>query len=127
MRQFLAGWGMIFISALCDSLTAFIVKRRFNELGPMDLGSVAAVVGYGLTFLRSPLVVFALVIFFLAPALWFVALNRIDLSVGYPALVGFHLLFICFLGVLFLGEPMTARKLFAVVMILASIVLLYMR
>lgn len=124
MKNFLLSWGLIILSALCDSYAAFIVKMKFNELGPMDFSSFSNFFRYLLEFVKSPVLLTAALTFVAAPFLWFVALNRIDLSVGYPGLVGFHLIFIMTFGIFFLAEPVTARKLLGVLLVGASFYLL---
>ena len=120
MKNFLLSWGLIILSALCDSYAAFIVKMKFNELGPMDFSSASNFFRYLFEFVKSPVLLTAAVTFVVAPLLWFVALNRIDLSVGYPGLVGFHLVFIMTFGIFFLGEALTIPKLLGVLLVCAS-------
>jgi len=120
MSQFLGSWGLVIISALLDSYAALIVKIKFNELGPLDYSSVGGFLRYIGAFIRSPLLISAVAAFVTAPALWFLALNKLDLSVGYPALVGFHLLFIMVFGLFLLGEPITAGKLIGAGLVLIS-------
>ena len=118
-------WGLIILSALFDSYAAFVVKWKFNELGPMDYKSTATVFSYLFKFIQSPLLITAIVTFCLAPGLWFFALNRVQLSVGYPTLVGFHLIFILIFGILFLGEPLTQTKTVGVFFIFLSLYFLF--
>ena len=124
-KGFFVSWGLIILSALCDSYAAFIVKLKFNELGPVDFGSMASAWSYFLRLARSPLFLSALGTFFLAPALWFLALNRVQLSVGYPTLVGFHLIFIFIFGIFFLGEALTAQKATGVALVFLSLYFLF--
>lgn len=125
MKGFILSWGLIIVSALCDSYAAFIVKVKFNELGPIDFSSLRNFMRYFWEFVKSPLLLTAAITFIVAPVLWFLALNRIDLSVGYPGLVGFHLVFIITFGLFFLGEPMTARKWAGIVLVAISFWFLY--
>lgn len=125
MKNFFLSWGLIILSALFDSYAAFIVKLKFNELGPVDFSSVRNFVAYLFEFVKSPILITAVITFVVAPFLWFLALNRIDLTIGYPGLVGFHLVFIMVLGILFLGEPLTFRKLMGVVLVGLSFCFLY--
>ena len=119
-KVFLFGWAFIVLSALFDSYASFIVKMKFNDLGAIDLHSFRNTMRYLSAFFRSPLLLTAMMTFVLAPALWFLALNRVDLSAGYPTLVGFHLLFILIFGIFFLGEPLTLRKGVGVTLVLLS-------
>ncbi len=125
MKDFLLSWGLIILSALCDSYAAFIVKMKFNELGHIDFSSTQNFIRYILEFVKSPVLLTAVITFLVAPFLWFLALNRIDLSVGYPGLVGFHLVFIMTFGIFFLGEPITVRKMIGVFLVVVSFYFLH--
>ncbi len=125
MKTFMSSWGLIVLSAFLDSYAAFIVKTKFNDLGKINYNSASAVLEYLLNFVRSPLLVTAIIAFVSAPGLWFLALNRIDLSVGYPILVGFHLIFILIFGVSFLGEPFDVNKLIGTFFIFFSLYFFY--
>ncbi len=117
----LGGWLLIICSALFDSYAAFIVKMKFNELGPMPLHSFSAFMEYMLKFLKNPLLATALVTFVAAPGLWFLALNRVNLSVGYPTLVAFHLLFVLIFGLCCLGEVLTVNRMIGIALIALSL------
>ena len=120
MKNFGLGWGLIIFSALFDSYAAFIVKMKFNELGHFDFSSGEKFLNYVSVFMKSPILVTAVLAFVTAPFLWFLALNRIDLSVGYPVLVGFHLVFIMLFGIFLLGEALTVSKMIGVLLVMVS-------
>ncbi len=113
----LSGWLLIILSALFDSYAAFIVKMKFNELGPIPFHSLPVFVEYLIKFIKNPLLVTALITFLAAPGLWFLALNRVNLSVGYPTLVAFHLFFVLVFGVGFLGESLTFHRIAGIALI----------
>lgn len=125
MKAFLVTYGLIFCSALFDSYAAFIVKTKFNELGHLDLTSARSFFNYIFNLLKSPLLLSAVVAFVAAPGLWFLALNRLDLSVGYPILVGFHLLFVLIFGIFLLNETMSVNKMIGTGLILLSLYFFY--
>jgi len=120
MKEFMSTWGLVLLSAFFDSYAAFIVKSRFNELGKMSFDSFSSVFGYLSKFIYDPFLFSAMVAFVLAPGFWFIALNRLDLSVAYPILVGIHLLLVFILGVWFLGESITLNKIIGTILILSS-------
>lgn len=124
-KNYFVSLALIIISALFDSYAAFVVKWKFNELGSMDFSSFSNVMSYLLKLAQSPLFLTGLATFLLAPGIWFFALNRVDLSVGYPTLVGFHLIFVLIFGVFFLGEAFTLKKGLSVGLILFSLYLLF--
>lgn len=125
MKAFIITYGLIFFSALFDSYAAFIVKTKFNELGHLDMSSFKSFFTYIFTLLKSPLLLSAVVAFVAAPGLWFLALNRLDLSIGYPVLVGFHLLFVMVFGVLLLNEGMSMNKLIGTFFVVVSLYFFY--
>ena len=118
-------WLLIALSALFDSYAAFVVKSKFNELGPIDFSSLGQVASYLHAFVRSPQLLSAVMAFVAAPALWFFALNRMNLSVGYPALVAFHLLFVLFFGIFFLAEHISLKRGIGILLVLVSLYFLH--
>jgi multidrug transporter EmrE-like cation transporter len=120
-KEFFFSWGMVFLSALFDSYAAYIVKTQFNKLGKLDFGSFKSAIEYISTFVQNPILISAVVTFAAAPAMWFVALNRLDLSVAYPILVGFHLVFVLVFGVFLLEEGMTTYKAIGCALVLLSL------
>ena len=125
LKTFFLSWGLVFFSALLDSYAAYVVKTKFNELGAIEYHSFSGFVDYIMKFVRSPWLLTALVAFVTAPALWFLALSKIDLSIAYPVLVGFHLLFILVFAIGMIGERMTVYKLIGTVLVLSSLYFFY--
>ncbi len=125
MKYFFSTWGLIILSALLDSYAAYIVKTKFNQMGHIDFSSFSAFFNYMWTFIKSPILLSALVAFVSAPGLWFLALNRIDLSIGYPILVVFHLFFVLVFGVFLLDEGFTMNKAIGTLFIFVSLYFFY--
>lgn len=125
MIQSKIAYVLIIVSAFLDSLAAYIVKTQFNKLGPIDFSSIHHVLTYLYTFFKNPVLIIGVMAFVMAPGIWFLALNRLELSVGYPVLVGFHLLFVMILGLAFLGEQFTLNKMLATLLIGLSVWILY--
>lgn len=125
LKHIFSSWGLIILSALLDSYAAFIVKTQFNKLGKLDYSSWQGIITYISSFVQSPLLITALIAFVSAPGLWFLALNRIDLSVGYPILVGFHLLFVLIFGVALLQENLDWNKITGTMLIFMSLYFFY--
>ncbi len=123
--HWLQSYGLIILSAFLDSFAAYMVKARFGQVDRIDFSGVKAFLRWMLIFLESPMMILALIGFVIAPGLWFLALNKIQLSVGYLFLVAFHVAFIMILSVGYLGEPLTIRKTFAALLLLMSIFLVY--
>ena len=125
MKVLWSGWFLVFLSALFDSYAAFIVKKQYNQLGEIDYKTFKGFTEYMWVFVQSPILLTAVVTFVAAPALWFLALNRLELSVAYPVLVGLHLIFVLIAGMFFLGEPITMGKGVGTALIFASLFFFY--
>jgi multidrug transporter EmrE-like cation transporter len=125
LKYFVSNWGFVFLSALLDSYAAFVVKSQFNKLGVLNFKSIKSIFNYLQVFIKDFYLLTGLLAFALAPAMWFIALNKIELSVAYPVLVGFHLVFVLFFGVNFLNEPMNINKIIGSLLILLSLFFFY--
>jgi multidrug transporter EmrE-like cation transporter len=118
-------WFLIFLAALFDSYASYVVKYKFNEMGDIKLNSFHSIISYLRPLLLSPFFLSGIFLFILAPILWFFALNKIDLSVGYPVLVTFHLIFVYLLSFLLLEENFNLYKLFGSILLIISVFLFY--
>jgi len=125
MKLFLFSWGLVILSAVCDSYAAFIVKLKLNEFSLGNLGLLDLVTSFLGKVAGSPLLISAGVAFVLAPFLWFLGLSRLELSAAYPANVIMHLLLIFLFSTLFLGEMVTAKKLAGACLLLFSLYLFF--
>jgi hypothetical protein len=73
-------WVLIILSALFDAYASYVVKYKFNELGEIKLNSFSSFFIYAKVLIQSPFFLSAVVVFILAPFLWFIALNKNRLS-----------------------------------------------
>lgn len=117
----LIGWFLIMVAAFCETYAALVVKLRFNTLGDINFNSVDLFIDYMTHFFQSPLLITGGIAFMLAPAAWFIALNRIQLSVGYPVLVALHLVFVTIFGVAVLGEAFSLNKVIGFLFVMVSL------
>ena len=124
MRGIFIGWILILFAAFLDSYASFIVKKEFNTVGSIDFSSFNSFVRYIKNFIKSPWLASALIAFVTAPFLWFIALDKIDLTTGYPVLVGFHLVFVVLFGYFLLNEAMSINKLIGCVLLIISLILI---
>ncbi|MBH46315.1 MAG: hypothetical protein CMC93_06835 [Flavobacteriaceae bacterium] len=124
LKSFLP-WFLIFLAALFDSYASYVVKYKFNEMGEIKFNSLNSIISYLRPLLLSPFFLSGIFLFILAPFLWFFALNKIDLSVGYPVLVTFHLIFVYLISFLLLNENFNWYKLAGAVLLTISIFLFY--
>lgn len=125
MMNFVLSWGILFISAACDVLTMLFVKKRYVQIGQLKMNSWASFTKWLINFVNSPLSIIFMILFFTAPLLWFIALNKINLSIGYPVSIGLRLILVVILSYLFLGEAINFQKVLALVLLFFSLYLLY--
>ena len=125
MNDAVIGWTLLIVASLFNSYASFIVKYRFNELGTMDLKSLKGIGAYLSQFVKSPLLVSAIITFLIAPISWFAALNHIDLSVAFPVQFSLHLLWVIFFSSMFLKEKMDWLKVVGTLSIFLSLYFLY--
>ncbi|MFH1360505.1 MAG: EamA family transporter [Candidatus Omnitrophota bacterium] len=121
MNSLFLTWGMLILSVLCNAGGVFIIKWRLNEMGAIKCDSLRSVFAYFLLFIRSPLVILGLVLFFAAPFLFAIALSRMDITVAYPAQVGLNFLILIILAVFVLGEQMTSLKFIGIILVVLGI------
>ena len=124
MKELLLSWGMLITSVLFNALGVFIIKLKLNEYGAIQMDSFKTVVNYFLLLVKSPFVVFGLVIFFLSPFLFTIALSRMEIAVAYPVQIGLNFLFLLILAVVVLGEQLTLFKILGICFIMIGIVIL---
>jgi quaternary ammonium compound-resistance protein SugE len=124
IKEWLLSWGMLGLSVLFNVFGAMVIKWKLNEAGKFELESFRGVMEYGLIFLRSPLVVSSLILFFAAPFLFGIALSRLPLLVAYPVNVGLNFLLVLLVSIVFLSESLTPTKLLAVALILVGVIIL---
>lgn len=125
MEHFLLTWGILIISAAANAFGAFVIKMNLNAAGPAPVTRPLAMIGYFFSLLRSPLVVFGVLLFFASPFLYSIALSRMEVSIAQPAFVGlnFSLLVIC--ATTILRESWTWRKGLGMVLVVAGLACLH--
>lgn len=121
MKGWSLSWGILILSVVFNVLGVFAIKLRLNDLGEMKLDSWRNLLGYVILLLKSPWVLMGVILFFIAPFLFTVALSRMELAVAYPAQVGLNFAFLILLGFFVLGEQLTMGKIIGIICILIGI------
>ena len=121
MKEFLLSWGMLVVSVVFNAAGVFAIKMKLNELGAIKFDSLKIVINYFLAMCKSPFVLLGLLLFFLAPFIFTVALSRMQISVAYPAQVGLNFAILVILAILFLGESLTVYKIIGIALVFLSI------
>lgn len=125
MKEIMMSWGVLIVSVLFNAFGAFIVKAKLNELGPIKLDSFKGTAEYILLMIKDPIVFIGVVLFFLAPFLFAVALSRMDIIIAYPAQIGLNFLIVVLLAVFYLGETMNVSTIMGILLVLSGVMLLY--
>ena len=121
MKNVFLSWGMLSLSVLFNAYGVFVIKYKINELGEIQLNSFHFVIKYVVALLKSPLVISGVVLFFLAPFLFAIALSRMEISIAYPVQVGLNFIFLLLLAFIFLGESLTISKIVGISLVICSI------
>lgn len=118
--SFFSTWGVLVLSAGCNAYAAYVVKGRFNELGPIDFSSFKKLIAYLVKFSINLKLASGVITYILAPLLWFVALDRLDVTAAYPIAIACQFIFVFFFGIVFLKEELNIYKVFGCLAIIAS-------
>jgi multidrug transporter EmrE-like cation transporter len=121
LKEFLESWGLLILSVFFNVYGIFVIKLKLNQYGIIRLDSWKHFIEYFLVLIRSPLVISGVILFFLAPFLFAIALSRMEIVVAYPAQLGLNFVFLVVLALLILGESLTVHKTIGMVLVLAGI------
>lgn len=94
------------ICVLSGIFAQLLLKMGLNRAGAVEAVSLAALLGV----LRQPLVVAGVAFYFISGVSWIVALSRVDLNFAYPLLT-LSVVGVAWASTVFLGEPLTTRRL----------------
>ena len=119
--QFFMSWGMLVLSVVFNAYSIFLIKRRLNELGEINLNSFLFVFNYGLEFLKSSGAITGLILFLAAPFFLAVAVSRMELTIAYPVQVGLNFILVIVLSLIYLGESLTLEKGIGIGLVIGSI------
>ncbi|MBF0522813.1 MAG: EamA family transporter [Candidatus Omnitrophica bacterium] len=121
MQELFLSWGLLVISVVFNVYGVFVIKLKLNELGPVKTESFKAVFSYFCLLLKSPLVLSGVVVFFLAPFLFAMALSRMQIAIAYPVQIGLNFILLILLAVIFLGEHLTLYKILGMILIFSGV------
>jgi multidrug transporter EmrE-like cation transporter len=112
---------LISSSALLDTYAAYVFKQAFKGDRSIKYRSIRDLLNLSIVICRNSFMLSGLFAYMLAPTAWFFALNGIDLSVGYPLLVAFHLVFVLLFAMIFLREGLNRNKMIGCACIFFSV------
>ncbi len=120
-NSYLMSWGMLLASIVMNSLGAFAIKFKMNQLGSLGVDSLSGALRYLFNLFSSPAGFIGGVLFVLAPFVFAVALSRMEASVAFPIQAGLNFVILVGLAVIFLGESLTTGKSLGLLLILAGV------
>jgi multidrug transporter EmrE-like cation transporter len=119
MNTFLAHL-FILITILLGLYGQVVLKWQVN-MAPPPPGDWGGKVAYALTMLTNPWVLSSLFCAFLGMLSWMLALTKTDLSYAYP-FTSLSFVLVLAMSAYFFNEPVTARKVLGMALIVAGIV-----
>jgi len=114
------GLRLIVISALMTGAANLLLRAGLLKFGDFSLAA-HQVVGSLLQLLFQPLFMLGVLFYGLAAIVWFSALSKLDLSIGYPILVGLTFVLVASGSSVFFAEPIGLQKLLGMLIILGGI------
>lgn len=121
MSSFSYGNLFLIISILLGAVSQVLFKLIFNMTGPLT-----PALFYSPQLLNGRIMVLAALAFAMLVGgfiCWTLSLSRLDLSYAYP-LACTSILFVAFLGVLFLGETLSAKAIVGMVLVVIGTALI---
>ena len=110
IQEFIFSWGFLFLAALFDSFTLYVVKWRANIIGRFEFNSFQNSFVYVVNFIQHPMVGFGLVSFIVGPFFGYIAITRLNLTIAYPVSVILHVFITFLFGIVLLNEPVGLYK-----------------
>lgn len=124
LKNWFLSWGMLVVSVVFNALGASVIKWKLNEVGKIEFHSFQKLIEYALIFLRSPVVVISVLLFFASPFLFAVALSRLPLTMAYPVQIGLNFLLVLAVSVLFLNEKVSVVQWVGIGLIMCGVIIL---
>ena len=125
MTYFISSWGLIIVAAFLDVIAIMVIKIKLNELGPIDLSKLNAIIKYCYDVVSTPVTFAACIMLLISPVLYGFALSRINLSSAYPVAIGIGCIFLILVSYYVLNEPITLKKISGIILILAGVFIIY--
>ena len=110
IQEFIFSWGFLFLAAVSDSFTLYVVKWRANIIGRFEFNSLESSFVYISNFIQHPMVGLGLITFMVGPFFGYIAITRLNLTIAYPVSVILHVLITFFFGIVLLNEPVGFYK-----------------
>ena len=115
---------LIIVSAAMTAVAQILMKVGM-ESTPIQQALEGSYTDWNLyrVMLFDPSILFALFLYAVGTILWLFVLAEIDVSLAYPW-VGLAVVLTMLMGIWFLGEPLTAARVFGTLLVVAGITLI---
>jgi multidrug transporter EmrE-like cation transporter len=117
-------WMMILGYVLLNSFGALAIKSGLSRLGPVRLNSASSILIYFKELSKMPFAIMGLLSIVFSAFLWMTALSRIEISIAYPTATALNLFVVLIIGISFLGESINIHKIFGILLLIISLILL---
>ena len=121
IQEFIFSWGFLFLAALFDSFTLYVVKWRANIIGRFEFNSFQNSFVYVVNFIQHPMVGFGLVSFIVGPFFGYIAITRLNLTIAYPVSVILHVFITFLFGIVLLNEPVGLYKIIGMIFLMIGL------
>ena len=95
--------GLILFSLSIAVIGQILLKIGVNKIGISDFSKISAIKDLFLGVIKSPMVLFGLLLYVLSAAVWLIVLSTVDLSFAYP-FIGLTYVFVLLLSKFILKE-----------------------
>lgn len=112
METFTA-WILLFLAAILNAMASAGIRHRLKTLGPINISPLGNLFSYGFRSLSSWIMIGSLCFWILAPLVYAASLSSLNLSTAHPVFICINFAAVFLLGMLFLKEKITRRKLMA--------------
>lgn len=118
----LPGHFFIFLTLAFTVYGQLVLKWQMGSAGSLPQGHLDKL-GFLLQQFTNPWIFSGFVAAFVASLAWMAAMTRFDLNYAYP-FMSLAFVIVMILGVLFLGETLSARKIIGTLMVVAGLVVI---
>ena len=118
---------LVIVTAALTMVANLLLRAGIDAAGGFTLGGVATTVAALLKLFMQPKFLIGFVLYFMASVVWFRVVATEPLSVAYPLLVSCTFTLVTAGAVVVFSEPLSARQVLGLVVILAGIALISMQ
>ena len=118
---------LVIVTAALTMVANLLLRSGIDAAGGFTLGGVATTVAALLKLFMQPKFLIGFVLYFMASVVWFRVVATEPLSVAYPLLVSCTFTLVTAGAVVVFSEPLSARQVLGLVVILAGIALISMQ